>query len=332
MKLAHLITMYQERLAQLLGVEVEDLPYVHSTRFREKIQAHFPSIRADKEGRDIVLRHVTTSILHNIHDEDQDEDALGFQRFCKSLRRTLFSSPTSFDGDLSKDRQKQCVPSALLAAINFLMYGSTVTPGNAATQPALTISQLVMLNLHKKVPEGKIVRNRRELEAPFPLFLALSTYGRSRSRQAIEEMHKFGVSVSPDRIMEVTADLCHLVASRADEEGILCPNILQEGRFTVGAYDNIDHNPTSRTAKDSFHGTSISIFQAGGVTGVERMLQTTYKSVAVKGRRSVPLIPDVYSKIEEFRLKTKEPPVPLRSLSTVANLAERGKKILTLKR
>ena len=33
------------------------------------------------------------------------------------------------------------------------------------------------------------------------------------------------------------------------------------GLFTSAAIDNIDHNPSSNTAKSSFHGTSISIFQ-----------------------------------------------------------------------
>ncbi|KAK3909702.1 Cis-prenyltransferase 4, chloroplastic [Frankliniella fusca] len=306
MKLAQLVTMYQERLAQLLGVKVEELPYVHSTRFKERIQSQFPSIRADKEGRDIVLRHVSTSVLHNIHDEDQDEDALAVQRFFKSLRKTIFDSPTKFDGDMSRNRQKECVPSALVAVINLLMYGCTVTPDNAATQPSLSVAQLVMLNLHKKAPQGDLVRNARDLEAPFPLFLALSTYGRSRSRKAIDEMHRFGVSVSADRIMEVTSDLCHLVTERADEEGILCPSHLQAGRFTIGAYDNIDHNPTSRTAKGSFHGTSISIFQTGNEAGSERTLQTSYQNVAMKGRRSVPLLLKTMPKLSGLNVMSLE--------------------------
>ena len=31
--------------------------------------------------------------------------------------------------------------------------------------------------------------------------------------------------------------------------------------FTVAAVDNLDHNPSSTTSKDSFHGTSISLMQ-----------------------------------------------------------------------
>ena len=36
---------------------------------------------------------------------------------------------------------------------------------------------------------------------------------------------------------------------------VVCPPKLRQGLFTTGAVDNIDHNPSSATAKDSFHGT-----------------------------------------------------------------------------
>ena len=41
----------------------------------------------------------------------------------------------------------------------------------------------------------------------------------------------------------------------------VCSPRLQENIFTLSAIDNLDHNPSSSTAKDSFHGTVISIFQ-----------------------------------------------------------------------
>jgi len=40
-----------------------------------------------------------------------------------------------------------------------------------------------------------------------------------------------------------------------------CPANLRKGFFTIGAFDNIDHNPTSMTAKGALHGTAMSIFQ-----------------------------------------------------------------------
>ena len=40
-----------------------------------------------------------------------------------------------------------------------------------------------------------------------------------------------------------------------------CPPKLRRGLLTTGAVDNIDHNPSSTTAKDSFHCTGISLMQ-----------------------------------------------------------------------
>ena len=36
---------------------------------------------------------------------------------------------------------------------------------------------------------------------------------------------------------------------------------MRRGLFTIAAVDNIDHNPSSATAKASFHGTGISLMQ-----------------------------------------------------------------------
>ena len=42
---------------------------------------------------------------------------------------------------------------------------------------------------------------------------------------------------------------------------LVCPSQLRHGLFTVGALDNLDHNPSSTTATDVFHGTGIRLFQ-----------------------------------------------------------------------
>ena len=35
---------------------------------------------------------------------------------------------------------------------------------------------------------------------------------------------------------------------------------MQRGLFTVGALENLDHNPSSTASQSSFHGTGISMF------------------------------------------------------------------------
>ena len=44
-------------------------------------------------------------------------------------------------------------------------------------------------------------------------------------------------------------------------DGVVCPPHLRQGLFITAAIDNIDHNPSSVTATDSFHGTGISLFE-----------------------------------------------------------------------
>ena len=55
--------------------------------------------------------------------------------------------------------------------------------------------------------------------------------------------------------------LANAVCKRFEEEGVVCLTDLRKGLFTVGALDNIDHNPSSTISQDSFHGTGMNIFQ-----------------------------------------------------------------------
>ena len=51
------------------------------------------------------------------------------------------------------------------------------------------------------------------------------------------------------------------VCKQFEDEGVVCPAKLRKDLFVVGALDNLDYNPSSTTAQDSFHGTGISVFQ-----------------------------------------------------------------------
>ena len=42
---------------------------------------------------------------------------------------------------------------------------------------------------------------------------------------------------------------------------MVCPPRLKGSIFATAAVDNTDHNPSSTSSHDSFHGTGISLFQ-----------------------------------------------------------------------
>jgi len=62
------------------------------------------------------------------------------------------------------------------------------------------------------------------------------------------------------------------VCQQFQQDGVVCPPKTRHGLFTIGAVDNIDYNPSTATAKDSFHGTGISLMQqpTHDFPGIER--------------------------------------------------------------
>jgi len=93
------------------------------------------------------------------------------------------------------------------------------------------------------------------------------------------------------------------VLEEYDRTGVVCPPNLKQGLFTTGNLDNIDHNPSSVTSKDDFHGTAISVtqhvFQDTPMTEhVNLPLQSTKD-------RKVNALPEKYKDIQPTIVKTK---------------------------
>lgn len=70
----------------------------------------------------------------------------------------------------------------------------------------------------------------------------------TRSKKLIEQLYQMGISISYDRVMELEEWIATSVCEWFEEDGVVAPAGLQKGLFTVGALDNIDHNPSSTTA------------------------------------------------------------------------------------
>ncbi len=130
------------------------------------------------------------------------------------------------------------------------------------TQSALAISQLIVFNSVKQawnVDSSNPARHSRSQETPLPLFLSFKIHAVTRSRCLVDILFNLGLCVSYDRLLRLKSDIANGVWQRFRVEDVVCPPKLHHGLFTTGAVDNIDYNPSSATAKDSFHGTGISL-------------------------------------------------------------------------
>ena len=94
-----------------------------------------------------------------------------------------------------------------------------------------------------------------------PLYLGLKIHTQTRSKKLVSELCHLGLSVSYDRILELENEIATSLCNSINEIGLVCTHQLHHGLFTVGSLDNLDHNSSSTTSKESFHGTGISHFQ-----------------------------------------------------------------------
>lgn len=147
-------------------------------------------------------------------------------------------------------------------------------------------------------------------ESPLPVYLGLLLHAETRKRSLIDKLYNLGLSISYDRVLDISTDIGNAVSSRFEEEKVVCPPVLCQSLFTTSAVDNIDHNPSSTTANDSFHGTGISMFQhtTDSVTGIPRDAVRIYGEQRER-KKSITPLPDAYASVKLLELHTKEPKI-----------------------
>ena len=90
----------------------------------------------------------------------------------------------------------------------------------------------------------------------------------------------------------------------------MCPPKMRSGLFTTAAVDNIDYNPSSATAKDSFHGTGISLMQHPSHDFVGHDRCVVIINQTTPSTKSVAPLPSKYTNVPPTALKTKQFTVP----------------------
>ena len=85
--------------------------------------------------------------------------------------------------------------------------------------------------------------------------------------ELVDRLSQLGMSISYTRILYLSAQMGYSACQQFHREQVVCSPKMRSNVFTASAIDNIDHNPSSTTAKGSFHGTAISPLQHPSFTG-----------------------------------------------------------------
>ena len=269
-QLQDLHTLYETRRNDL-GVGSN----VNRTRLKDQLLSHFRGqCQEQSSGRNrmLVFREGLGDLLKE-EIQRTEKDALAMVQMAKQIRKDIFDKPRyTFEGSFTPQCQSTSIPRSLINLVSLLLNGTDIEDQDAQeSQSCLSIAQLICFNAKKKAHktqdlDPKCRRTNRSREMPLPLYLGIKLHTQSRNKILIEQLHSLGLSVNYKRVLQIEQNLARSVAERYHTDGIVCPMNLRKGLYTVGAIDNLDHNPSSQTAKGSFHGTGISIFQVATET------------------------------------------------------------------
>ena len=317
-RLADIVNLYTKRLEQL-GVEA---PAVNSTRLKEKLLSEVPELEAHKQGKDVLLafQKDVSFVLSDASDYYSEAIILG--KAANILRRHMLNHKSKFCGTYHEGCIQQAIPPTLLQFVAMLEHRTDIKSQLrfGASKTDVAIAQLLQYNSHAKYKEGAPThRHSKDRETPFPVYIGLSVYTQTRQRTLVEKLNEHGISISYDRVLEISAQLGDAAVSKYVEDGVVCPTGLRKGLFTTSAMDNIDHNPTATTTTTSFHGTSISVFQhpTKESKGEERG-QLKCREQKVK---TVPELPDSFTNVCPAFFTKKKPSPPKESVVLVDTIS-----------
>ena len=328
-KLSSIKKLFCDRLVAY-GATAESVKNVHSTRLKNDILHHIPELEEEKQGNNVLLtpkEETGTAIYQACLENDQD-DGICLSKAANIIRKHVFSHKIEDPAQFLAS-QKASVPPSLVTFISMLIIGTCITDSlpTSAHKASLTIAQLVKFNMVKgkrSNTTNEIARHSKEQETPFPLYLGLMIHSKTRKKGLVGRLAKYGMCVSYDRVQHVQTSIAKEVCQQYQQQGIVSPPCLKEGLFTTAAIDNIDHNPSSVTAANSFHGTSISIFQHPDseiqmhLPGLRENDQSS--NVELKLPESYTSLPSTKSFAAEFPLQSVNPNSVLTKQATDESL------------
>ena len=164
----------------------------------------------------------------------------------------------------------------------------------------------------RKRKTSSATRVNKQRETPLPIYIGLYLHAKTRKKVIIDQLYQLGLSVSYKRVMELSNSLASNVSGIFQERDVVFPLKLHKAVFTTAAIDNIDHNCSSTTSTDSFHGTGISLFQHPAPNTQSEPL--VKENVITSGSTTMHPLPEYYTNVLPMMCKKVETPPPCNML------------------
>lgn len=241
-------------LAQLQEKHMKDLGFdyeVHNTRLKQKLLNECPYlISCDRPGTSSLITFKDDVDLAIRSRTSKDEKSI-LSEASKIVRSDLFDHSKKDNG----------VATSLLALVNMIIFGPDSCAADSEDRVCLFMADLLAYHAIQYVKRGDTRRHKKHMETSAPVYLAAKLYAETRKKSLINCTYSLGMCISYQRLQSIITAKANSVCEMYHSDGVVCPPKMCKGLFTTAAVDNIDHNPSSTTAKTSFHGTAITLMQ-----------------------------------------------------------------------
>lgn len=107
----------------------------------------------------------------------------------------------------------------------------------------------------------KSVEHKRTSDSSSPTCVRAVLHAHASKNKLVDRLLHLGLIISYDRVLQPSAQKDNSVCQQIEREHVVCPPKMSGEVLTTAAVDNIDHNPSPNTPKDSFDGTAIYLIQ-----------------------------------------------------------------------
>ena len=307
-KFSDLHQLYEKRLSCFSFTKE-----VNRSCLKEKLLMQFPQAQEQSDGKHkiLVFKQGMQQMLKQVMTESNyDNEAVILSKAAKIVRKEIIGYKSfHFDGKFPNGCQQAAVPSSLKALVSLLLNGTDLKDQDTTdSQASLTVSQMILFNFHSRATSTAKSRHSLDREPPLPLYVGMKIHTETRSKKIVTQLYNLGICVSYDRIIQLENQLATAVCNDFHDKKAVVPTQLRNGLFTVGALDNLDHNPSSTTSQGSFHGTGISLFQFPTSVKVGNMQNDI--TLQLTGVKSNHQLPDYYTTVPAVALQTTKLSVP----------------------
>ena len=156
------------------------------------------------------------------------ENSLALARAAWIIRPELFAA-SSFDGDVSIEKQNDSVPFCLQQFMELLIEGCP-SKSHVTKSVANNIGQLIKFN-SVKTQRRKVdasTRHCRQLETPLPVAIGLYLHNSTRQRKLVDFFAEKGLSVSHKRVDDIEGQITSLRCQEYKQLGFVCPPTLKK--------------------------------------------------------------------------------------------------------